>query len=109
MRVTVIVTSACSCCSGCDGGDRPVYSLGWAASGGVASLVNYPYPMPAATRTCNAKYSKMKRAFTGGSVEVDLTSSQALFKVCAIAQTHQDASSPARCACFRYICCACRP
>ena len=45
-------------------------------------MVNYPYPMPAATGICNAKYSKMKRAFTGGSVEIDLTSSQALFKVC---------------------------
>ena len=81
MHATQRACACYCCCSGCDGGDRPVYSLGWAASGGVSTLANYPYPMPAATGICNAKYSKMKRAFTGGSVEIDLTSSQALFKV----------------------------
>lgn len=79
-----VIFVCCCCCSGCDGGDRPVYSLGWAAFGGVSTLVAYPYPLPAATRICNSKYTKMKRAFTGGSVEIDLTSFQALFKVCGL-------------------------
>lgn len=69
-------------CSGCDGGDRPVYSLQWAAAAGVPTEKDYPYPLPAATGICNPKVTKMKRAYTGGAVEVDLTSSQALFKVC---------------------------
>ncbi len=45
---------------------------------------NYPYPIPAATGICNPRVTKMKRAYTGGAVEVDLTSSQALFKVYSI-------------------------
>ncbi len=69
-------------CSGCDGGDRPVYSLQWAAAAGVPTEKDYPYPLPAATGICNPKVTKMKRAYTGGAVEVDLTSSQSLFKVC---------------------------
>ena len=71
-----------SVCSGCDGGDRPVYSLQWAAAAGVPTEKDYPYPLPAATGICNPKVTKMKRAYTGGAVEVDLTSSQSLFKVC---------------------------
>ena len=69
-------------CSGCDGGDRPVYSLQWAAAAGVPTEKDYPYPLPAATGICNPKVTKMKRAYTGGAVEVDLASSQSLFKVC---------------------------
>ena len=54
----------------------------WAAAAGVPTAKDYPYPLPAATGICSPKFTKMKRAYTGGAVEVDLTSSQALFKVC---------------------------
>lgn len=69
--------------SGCDGGDRPVYSMQWAAAGGVPIEKDYPYILPAATGICNPKVTKMKRAYTGGAVEVDLASPESLFKVCA--------------------------
>ena len=69
------------CCSGCEGGDRPIYAMQWAASSGVPTEKNYPYPSIPATGICNPLVSKMKRAFTGGAVDVDLTSPQTLFKV----------------------------
>jgi hypothetical protein len=55
--------------------------LQWAAQGGVPTEKDYPYPIPAATGICNPRVSKMRRAYTGGAVDLDLTSSQALFKV----------------------------
>ena len=58
-----------------------MYSMQWAATSGVPTSTDYPYPLPAATGICNAKFPKMKRAFTGGAVELDLTSPQSLFKV----------------------------
>ena len=75
-------------CSGCDGGDRPVYSMMWAATNGVPSGKDYPYPLPASTGICNPRVSKMKRAFTGGAAEVEMTSAQSLFKVCLPLLTH---------------------
>ena len=57
----------------------------WAAAAGVPTEKDYPYTLPAATGICNPQVTKMKRAYTGGAVEVDLTSSQALFKVCVVA------------------------
>ena len=79
---STLTRSLSAACSGCDGGDRPVYSMQWAASAGVPTEKDYPYPLPAATGICSPKVTKMKRAYTGGAVEVDLTSPQALFKVC---------------------------
>ena len=71
-----------------------MYSMQWAAAAGVPTEKDYPYPLPAATGICNPKVTKMKRAYTGGAVEVDLTSSQALFKVCAAVRRSNETECP---------------
>ena len=77
-------------CSGCEGGDRPLYALQFAAEGGVPAEKDYPSTLPAATGICSPQVSKMKRAYTGGAVDIDLNSPQALFKVRGGAATQRE-------------------
>ena len=42
---------------------------------------DYPSPLPATAGICDPRVTQMKRAYTGGAVDLDLTSPQSLFKV----------------------------
>ena len=61
-----------------------MHAIQWAGLAGVPTSKDYPYPLPAATGICSSKFPRMKRAFTGGAVELDLTSPNTLFKACCL-------------------------